>query len=52
MKIKYINHACFLIEINKMKIVIDPYVETEEQISAIKEADFALIRTKGMKEFN
>ena len=58
MKIKYINHACFLIEINKTKIVIDPYVETEEQIQAIKNADFALLthghsdHTEGIKYLN
>lgn len=43
MKIKYINHSCFLIEINGTKIVLDPYVETQEQINCIKNADFALI---------
>ena len=36
MKIKYINHSCFLIEINGTKIVLDPYVETQEQINCIK----------------
>lgn len=43
MKIKYINHSCFLIEINNTKIVIDPYVENEEQIKCIENSDFALI---------
>ena len=43
MNIKYINHSCFVIEIQSKKIVIDPYVENENQVNQIKDADIVLL---------
>lgn len=43
MIIKYIHHSCFLINVDGLKIVVDPYVNNEDGQKEIKDADFVLI---------